>query len=90
MAENFGVQGRGVFLRRGGSHSPMAIQNHLLQVLVNLTMEPPGAMDSDSILQCKGEGFSKAIPAIQNPIRSFAVDSNSYRKGKGRGGRFTG
>ena len=48
MAENFGVQGRGAFYDATGAIRDV-IQNHLFQVLVNLTMESPSGLDSESI-----------------------------------------
>jgi glucose-6-phosphate 1-dehydrogenase len=48
MAENFGVQGRGAFYDETGTIRDV-IQNHLFQVLANLTMEPPVRTDSESI-----------------------------------------
>jgi glucose-6-phosphate 1-dehydrogenase len=40
MAEDFGIQGRGVFYDATGATRDV-VQNHLFQVLTNLTMEPP-------------------------------------------------
>jgi len=40
MAEDFGVQGRGTFYDRAGAIRDV-IQNHLLQVVSNIAMEPP-------------------------------------------------
>ena len=48
MAEDFGIQGRGVFYDATGTIRDV-IQNHLFQVLTNLTMEPPVGLDSESI-----------------------------------------
>lgn len=48
MAEDFGVQGRGGFYDQTGTIRDV-VQNHLFQVLSNLAMEPPVAIDSDSI-----------------------------------------
>jgi len=48
MAESFGVQGRGSFYEEAGAIRDV-VQNHLLQVLANLTMEPPAGTDSDSV-----------------------------------------
>ena len=48
MAEAFGLQGRGAFYDQTGTIRDV-IQNHLLQVLTNLAMEPPVRTDSDSI-----------------------------------------
>jgi glucose-6-phosphate 1-dehydrogenase len=48
MAENFGVQGRGAFYEQVGAVRDV-IENHLFQVLSNLTMEPPVDLSSDAI-----------------------------------------
>jgi glucose-6-phosphate 1-dehydrogenase len=48
MAEDFGIQGRGAFYDTAGVIRDV-IQNHLLQVLSNLAMEPPARMDSESV-----------------------------------------
>jgi glucose-6-phosphate 1-dehydrogenase len=48
MAESFGVEGRGSFYDQTGAIRDV-IQNHLLQVLSNLLMEPPARSDSESI-----------------------------------------
>jgi len=80
MAENFGVQGRGVFYEEAGAIRDV-VQNHLLQVLVNLTMEPPAATDSESIRDEKVKVL-KAIPAIR-PDQVVRGQFNGYRKEKG-------
>jgi glucose-6-phosphate 1-dehydrogenase len=48
MAEDFGVQGRGAFYEEAGAIRDV-VQNHLVQVLLNLTMEPPVRTDSESL-----------------------------------------
>ncbi len=48
MAEDFGIQGRGLFYDATGTIRDV-IQNHLFQVLTNLTLEPPAGLDSESI-----------------------------------------
>jgi glucose-6-phosphate 1-dehydrogenase len=40
MAEDFGVQGRGAFYEQAGAIRDV-VENHLLQVLTNIAMEPP-------------------------------------------------
>src|ERR1700692_542077 len=45
MAENFGVRGRGVLYEELGAIRDV-VQNHMLGVLANLTMEPPAGIDS--------------------------------------------
>ena len=63
MAENFGIQGRGAFYDQTGTIRDV-IQNHLFQVLCNLTMEPPIRADSESVRDEKVK-ILKAIPPVQ-------------------------
>jgi len=63
MAEDFGVEGRGGFYDQTGAIRDV-IQNHLFQVLCNLTMEPPVRTDSESIRDEKVKVL-KAIPPIE-------------------------
>ena len=63
MAEDFGVQGRGAFYDQTGTIRDV-IQNHLFQVLSNLTMEPSVRFDSESIRDEKVKVL-KAIPPIE-------------------------
>src|SRR5882672_7925839 len=69
MAEDFGVQGRGVFYDETGAIRDV-IQNHLFQIMCNLAMEPPVRMDSESIRDEKVK-ILKAIPSLdeKNLIR---------------------
>ena len=62
MAEDFGIQGRGAFYDQTGAVRDV-IQNHLFQVLSNLTMEPPVRTDSEAIRDEKVKVL-KAIPAL--------------------------
>ncbi len=48
MAEDFGVQGRGALYEEMGTIRDV-VQNHLFQVLLNMTIEPPVRTDSESI-----------------------------------------
>src|SRR5690349_19543635 len=63
MAENFGIQGRGAFYDQTGAIRDV-IQNHLFQVLANLTMEPPVRTDSESIRDEKVKVL-RAIPPLE-------------------------
>ena len=62
MAEEFGIQGRGAFYDETGAVRDV-VQNHLFQVLSNLTMEPPVRADSESIRDEKVKVL-KAIPSL--------------------------
>jgi glucose-6-phosphate 1-dehydrogenase len=63
MAENFGIQGRGAFYDQTGAIRDV-IQNHLFQVLANLTMEPPVRTDSESVRDEKVKVL-RAIPPLE-------------------------
>lgn len=80
MAEDFGVQGRGAFYEQVGTVRDV-VQNHLFQVLANLTMEPPIRTDSESIRDEKVKVL-KAIPPIdaKNLVRG---QFKGYRKEPG-------
>ncbi len=80
MAENFGVDDRGSFYDPVGCLRDV-VQNHLLQTLALVTMEPPSATDSDSIRDSKIDLF-KAIPAA-NPNRYVRGQYEGYRQIEG-------
>lgn len=63
MAEDFGIQGRGAFYDQTGAIRDV-IQNHLFQVMCNLTMEEPADGDSESIRNEKVKVL-KSIPDIR-------------------------
>jgi glucose-6-phosphate 1-dehydrogenase len=63
MAEAFGVQGRGAFYDQTGTVRDV-VQNHLFQVLANLTMEPPIGTDSESLRDEKAK-ILKAIRPVE-------------------------
>jgi glucose-6-phosphate 1-dehydrogenase len=62
MAENFGVDDRGKFYDRVGALRDV-VQNHLLQVLAGLTMEPPIGPGADDVNDRKSDIF-RAMPAV--------------------------
>ena len=62
MAEDFGVQGRGAFYDQTGTIRDV-VQNHLFQILANLSMEPPVRIDSESVRDEKVKVL-KAIPPL--------------------------
>ncbi len=64
MAENFGVAGRGAFYEEAGAIRDV-MQNHLLQVLANVAMEPPpGTTDTETVRDEKVKVL-KAIRPLQ-------------------------
>jgi glucose-6-phosphate 1-dehydrogenase len=80
MAEDFGVQGRGAFYDETGTIRDV-IQNHLFQVLTNLTMEPPARTDSESMRDEKVKVLKSIRPLeTANLVRGQFRD---YLKEKG-------
>ncbi len=63
MAEEFGIKGRGKFYDETGAIRDV-VQNHLLQVIGYLAMEPPTSLYSDSIRDEQVKVF-RAIPPIK-------------------------
>jgi glucose-6-phosphate 1-dehydrogenase len=80
MAENFGVQGRGAFYDQTGTIRDV-VQNHLFQVLTNLTMHPPIRMDSESIRDEK----AKVLKGIA-PLGEDDVSRGQFRGYRSEGG----
>jgi len=63
MAERFGVEGRGAFYENTGAIRDV-VQNHMLQVLANVAMEPPpGSHDLEAVRDEKVKVL-KAIPEL--------------------------
>jgi glucose-6-phosphate 1-dehydrogenase len=80
MAENFGVQGRGSFYDATGTLRDV-VQNHMLQLLANLTMEPPAGIDSESVRDEKVKVLKEIAPIVpENVVRGQFV---GYRKEPG-------
>jgi glucose-6-phosphate 1-dehydrogenase len=61
MAENFGLAGRGRFYEEAGAIRDV-VQNHLLQVVAFLAMEPPVSGDRESIRDEKVKVFRSMRP----------------------------
>ena len=73
MAESFGVEGRGRFYEGVGALRDV-VQNHLLQVVTLLAMEPPASSDADSLRNEK----AKVLRAM-SPLDPEKVVRGQYR-----------
>ena len=80
MAENFGVQGRGTFYDANGAIRDV-VQNHLLQVVAYLAMEPPLTTYPESIQDEKVKVFRSILPL--NPKDLVRGQFAGYRKEPG-------
>lgn len=82
LAEDFGIEGRGGFYEPVGALRDV-VQNHLLQVLALVAMEPPagGGTDPDSVRDRKLDLF-RAIPPA-DPGRYIRGQYRGYRDVEG-------
>jgi glucose-6-phosphate 1-dehydrogenase len=80
MAEQFDVQGRGAFYEEAGAIRDV-IQNHMLEVMSLLTMEPPGANAPDGIR----DEMVKVLRAVRSlePADVVRGQYHGYRREKG-------
>jgi glucose-6-phosphate 1-dehydrogenase len=75
MAEDFGIEDRGKFYDAVGALRDV-VQNHLLQVLALVAMEPPVGGGADDLNDKKAEVF-RAMPAL-NPERCVRGQYRGY------------
>jgi len=80
LAEDFGVEDRGAFYDSVGALRDV-VQNHLLQVLALIAMEPPGGSDADDLRNKKVEVF-RAI-ADADPAHCVRGQYQGYRRVSG-------
>jgi glucose-6-phosphate 1-dehydrogenase len=80
MAESFGVDGRGGFYEEVGALRDV-VQNHLLQVIALLAMEPPVGVTADDLRDEKGKVF-RAMQAI-DPSQVVRGQYRGYREEHG-------
>jgi len=78
-AESIGVEGRGDYYDRSGALRDM-VQNHILQLLCLVAMEPPTCMTADSVRDEK----LKVLRALR-PIAGAEVDKKTVRGQYGAG-----
>jgi glucose-6-phosphate 1-dehydrogenase len=80
MAEAFGVEGRGKFYEEAGAIRDV-VQNHLLQVVAFLAMEPPTTMYADSVRDEQVKIF-RTIPPL-SPAHIVRGQFRGYRQEPG-------
>jgi glucose-6-phosphate 1-dehydrogenase len=76
MAEDFGVAGRGKFYEEAGAIRDV-LQNHLLQVVALLAMEPPASVSAEAIRNEQVKVF-QTIPPIK-PAQLVRGQFRGYR-----------
>ncbi|MAT81246.1 MAG: glucose-6-phosphate dehydrogenase [Phycisphaerae bacterium] len=67
MAEDFGVQGRGAFYDEAGTVRDV-VQNHLMQILAILAMDPPSTGDEEALRDAKVRLFNSIKPMTNEDI----------------------
>ena len=67
MAERFGVEGRGKFYEETGAIRDV-VQNHLLQVVANLAMEPPVNSGGEALRDERAKAFKGIRPLTGNSL----------------------
>ncbi|MGH9530697.1 MAG: glucose-6-phosphate dehydrogenase [Terriglobales bacterium] len=80
MAEQFGVEGRGSFYDANGAIRDV-VQNHMLQVVAFLAMEPPAGIHSDAIRDEQVKVF-RTIPPL-DPKHVIRGQFQGYKKEEG-------
>lgn len=71
-AENIGVENRGGYYDQSGALRDM-VQNHLMQLVALVAMEPPMALTSDAIRNERLKVFQALRPLTQNDIEKNVI-----------------
>ncbi|MGH6920426.1 MAG: glucose-6-phosphate dehydrogenase, partial [Geminicoccaceae bacterium] len=79
VAENIGVEGRGEYYDGAGALRDM-VQNHILQLLCLVAMEPPTRLDADSVRDEKIKVL-RALKAISGDDVALKTVRGQYRAG---------
>ena len=79
-AESIGVEGRGGYYEESGALRDM-IQNHLLQVLATMAMEPPARFEAEAVRNEKAKVLESIRPLTHDEVRIHAV-TGQYGPGR--------
>lgn len=83
VSENLGIGGRGGYYEEAGALRDM-VQNHLLQVMSLIAMEPPVSLDSEPIRNEKVKLLESIRPILPGQVSSQVV-RGQYQAGTLRG-----
>ena len=72
VAEDIGVEGRGKFYEEAGATRDI-VQNHLLQLLMVMAMEPPVAFTADEVRDEKVKVLRALRPIVGDDVAQFTV-----------------
>lgn len=88
VAEDVGVEKRGSFYESAGALRDM-IQNHLLQVMCMIAMEPPVSFEADEVRNKKADVLKAVRPIPNGELYKFAV-RGQYGAGHSEGEKVPG
>jgi glucose-6-phosphate 1-dehydrogenase len=83
VAESLGVEGRAGYYDTAGALRDM-VQNHILQLLCLVAMEPPAILDADAVRDEKLKVL-RALKPISDALSSHSVVRGQYRAGAAAG-----
>ena len=83
VAETLGVEGRGDYYDQSGAIRDM-VQNHMLQLLCLVAMEPPSSLDTDALRDEKLKVLKSLCPIHENNVGQLTV-RGQYRAGFAEG-----
>lgn len=84
VAETVGVEGRGAYYEKSGALRDM-VQNHVLQLVSMVAMEPPISLDADEIRNKKVDVLKAMRPINADHLEHYAVRAqydNGWIKGR--------
>ncbi|MGF6231046.1 glucose-6-phosphate 1-dehydrogenase [Inquilinus ginsengisoli] len=88
VAESLGVEGRAGYYDGAGALRDM-VQNHMLQLLCLVAMEPPTSMDADALRDEKLKVLKALKPIADGTVNNITV-RGQYRAGASAGGAVPG
>jgi glucose-6-phosphate 1-dehydrogenase len=88
VAETVGVEGRGAYYDRAGALRDI-VQNHILQLLCLVALEPPTCLDADAIRDEKLKVL-RALRRIRGADVALKTVRGQYRAGASEGGAVPG
>ncbi len=79
-AEDIGIEGRAGYYEGAGALRDL-VQNHMMQLLALLTMEPPSSFEADRVRDEKAKVLQSIVPPSTDEVASMAVRAQ-YGPGK--------
>jgi glucose-6-phosphate 1-dehydrogenase len=72
VAETLGIEGRGAYYDKAGALRDI-VQNHMLQLLCLIAMEPPAALDAQSIRDEKVKVLRALVPLTRREVAASTI-----------------